>query len=134
MDTHVKVLGALNVVMGAFGLFAALIVTIVFGGIGIIVGSSGEAEAATAVSILGVIATFVVFCALLLSLPGVIIGLGLWRLRPWARIAGIVLSVLNLLGIPFGTLLGIYGLWVLLNKDTETFFNQTATPSPVPAP
>jgi hypothetical protein len=33
-----------------------------------------------------------------------------------------VLSALNLISIPFGTLLGIYGLWVLLNKETEALF------------
>ena len=29
-----------------------------------------------------------------------------------------MLSVLNLFHIPIDTIIGIYGLWVLLNKDT----------------
>ena len=32
---------------------------------------------------------------------------------------GIVVAVLNLIHVPFGTAVGIYGLWVLFNKETE---------------
>jgi hypothetical protein len=58
----------------------------------------------------------------LLSLPGLIAGVGLLNLRPWARTLAIVLSALNLLHVPFGTALGIYGLWVLLQEETERIF------------
>ena len=49
-------------------------------------------------------------------------GIGLLYFKPWARILGIVLSAIALLGFPWVTLLGIYGLWVLFNKDTERLF------------
>jgi hypothetical protein len=45
--------------------------------------------------------------------------------KPWARILIIVLSALELISIPFGTALGIYGLWVLLTKDGAQLFGQT---------
>jgi hypothetical protein len=63
---------------------------------------------------------------IVLALPGLIAGWGLLAYKPWARILGLVLSVLNLLNIPVGTALGIYGLWVLFNKDTERLFSRTA--------
>ena len=59
----------------------------------------------------------------MVSLPGLITGIGLLKLQPWARIVGLVLAAINLINIPFGTVLGIYGLWVLLNKETETLFS-----------
>jgi len=59
---------------------------------------------------------------LAISLPGLIAGIGMLSFKPWARIIGIVLSAINLINIPFGTILGIYGLWVLLNKETEGLF------------
>jgi hypothetical protein len=34
----------------------------------------------------------------------------------------IVLSVLDLIHVPFGTALGIYGLWVLLSQGSERLF------------
>jgi hypothetical protein len=33
-----------------------------------------------------------------------------------------VLSAINLINIPIGTVVGIYGLWVLLTKETERLF------------
>jgi hypothetical protein len=39
---------------------------------------------------------------------------GLFERQPWARTLGIVLGLLALIRIPFGTALGIYTLWVLL--------------------
>jgi hypothetical protein len=33
-----------------------------------------------------------------------------------------VLCAINLINIPFGTIFGACGLWVLLNKDTERLF------------
>jgi len=49
-------------------------------------------------------------------------GFGLLTFEPWARVLGIVLSALNLINVVVGTLLGAYGLWVLLNKDAERLF------------
>ena len=43
----------------------------------------------------------------------------------WNIILAIVLAALQLLGFPFGTIFGIYVLWVMLNKDTERLFSST---------
>ena len=40
-------------------------------------------------------------------------GYSLLTRKPWGRVLGIVLGILALLKIPFGTALGIYTLWVL---------------------
>jgi hypothetical protein len=34
-----------------------------------------------------------------------------------------VLSLVELFMFPFGTILGVYGLWVLFSRETEHFFN-----------
>jgi hypothetical protein len=122
MDTHVKVLGAIQVALGAMGVMLALLMIFVFGGAAGIVGASGDPEAAIAVPIIGLTGTALVILLLMTSLPGVIVGIGLLRLRPWSRIAGIVISIIALIMIPFGTVVGIYGLWVLFSKDTERLF------------
>ena len=71
---------------------------------------------------------------MVLSLPSVIAGIGLIRFRPWARIMTIVLSVLHLFNIPFGTALGVYGLWALLAPETEMLFRQQQALSAYPRP
>jgi hypothetical protein len=124
MDTHVKVLGTLQVVFGVMGLFGAVALLLVFGGTAGIVGVSGDADARIALPIIGLTGLALVTFLTILSLPGIIIGIGLLRLRPWARIAGIVLSILSLTMIPFGTIVGAYGLWVLFSSDTERLFSR----------
>lgn len=122
METHVKVLGALQIILGAFGVMAALLLFFVFGGLAGLIGVSGEEGAEIAAPIVGLVGTFVVGFILLLSVPGIIVGVGLLKFRPWARILGIILSILMLVHFPLGTVVSIYGLWVLLTGETEKLF------------
>lgn len=123
MTTHVKVLGVLYIVLSALGVCAAMVIGLGLGIAGGVVGSSASPEdAAVALPIIGVAGTALVVFLLVVSLPGIITGIGLLKFQPWARIVGIVLAALNLISFPFGTAVGIYGLWVLLNKETEALF------------
>ena len=58
---------------------------------------------------------------------GVIVGFGLVNRYRWSRMLAIVLACLALLNIPFGTVLGIYTLWVLLPSSSEQEFSQLAS-------
>ena len=124
MAQHVKILGILHIVFGALGIFAALIVLLVFGGVSALVATQHSPDSLTAVPFLGIIGGFVFVLLLVLSIPGLIIGIGLMQFRGWARIAAIVLSALDLFNVPLGTALGIYGLWILLNRETEQMFGR----------
>jgi hypothetical protein len=89
-----------------------------------VVGTAADPhDAAIALPIIGLAGTALTVFLLLVSLPGLVAGVGLLKFRPWARILTIVLSVINLIHIPLGTVIGIYGLWVLLNKQTEPLFS-----------
>ena len=128
MITHVKVLGVLYIALSALGVCATLLLAVAFGTASGIVGINADPhDAAIALPVIGVAGTALVVFLLVLSLPGVITGVGLLKMRPWARIVGIVLAAINLINIPFGTILGVYALWVLLNKETEQLF---AAPPP----
>ena len=128
MDTHVRVLGVLNIALGVVGLIIAALMMIGVGGAaGIISASAEPEEAALAVPILSIVGGLVVAVVFAFSVPSVATGIGLLYFKPWARILGIVLSAIALLGFPWVTLLGIYGLWVLFNKDTERLFAAGST-------
>ena len=131
MQTHVKVLAVLFIVFSALLLLTALGMMAVFGGAAGIVGTTAEGEdAAIALPIIGLTGTLVTIFFMVLALPGLVTGFGLLSIKPWARIVGIVLCALNLIHIPFGTIFGAYGLWVLLNKETERLFEaQQALPT-----
>jgi hypothetical protein len=126
METHVKVLGALQIAMGTLGLFAAVVLVLVFGVASSAVGLSGDPDATVALPIIGITGVALVAFLVVLSLPGVIVGIGLIQRRPWARVAGIVLSILGLMMVPFGTIVGVYGVWVLFSKETERLFSGAA--------
>ncbi len=129
MDTHVRVLGVLNIAIGVIGLIIAALMMIGVGGAaGIISASAEPEEAALAIPILSIVG---VVSSWQSSSPSrsrqSSTGIGLLYFKPWARILGIVLSAIALLGFPWVTLLGIYGLWVLFNKDTERLFAAGST-------
>ena len=130
METHVKVLGALNIAFGVLGLFGAIALVLIFGSAASIAGASGDPDAAIAIPIIGITGMALVAFLVVLSVPGIIIGIGLLNLRPWARIAGIVVSILSLMLIPFGTVIGVYGIWVLFSKETERLFMTAPVSTP----
>ena len=126
MAEHVKILGVLHVVYGILGVLAGIVVLLIFGGLaGLVSVADRSGDALIAVPILGGIGAFVFILLLALSLPGIIAGFGLLQLRPWARMLTIILSALELMSVPVGTALGIYGLWVLLSPGGEKLFGRT---------
>jgi len=62
-------------------------------------------------------------------LPGLIGGIGVIKHQPWARIVLLVVGILNLLFVPFGTILGIYTIWVLMHEDAKRLFETGQVPS-----
>jgi hypothetical protein len=131
MRDHVRILGYLHIVFGSLGLLCALVVLLVFGGIAGIVGAANPHDVEAwhiAIPVLGIIGLAICGFVMLLSIPGIVAGVGLLKFQPWARILTIVLSALDLLNVPFGTALGVYGLWVLLQPETERLFGFTSQP------
>jgi hypothetical protein len=133
VQTHVKVLGVLYLAVGGCMLLGALFLAMTMGGVAGIVGASADPEdAAIAVPILGIAGTALAGFFGIFSLPSLITGYGLLNFKPWARIVGIVLSAISLIMIPFGTIVGAYGLWVLLSKETERLFSAAPLTSSTP--
>ena len=123
MDTHVRVLGVLYIALGVLGLiFATFTMIGLSGAAGLISASAEPDDAAVAIPILSIVGSALVTFLFAFSLPAVVTGIGLLYFKGWARIVGIVLSAVSLLGFPWITILGIYGLWVLFSKDTERLF------------
>jgi hypothetical protein len=119
VEVHVKILGVLYIAIGALGVGASLVLLGVFGGIAGL--SRSHSEAAPVMGLIGLALMLVI---LAISAPSIIAGVGLLKFQPWARILTLILSALHLFSIPIGTALGIYGLWVLLKRDTEPLFRR----------
>ncbi len=136
METHVKVIGWLYIVLSALLLLAAGIVFLAVAGGGLI------SQDRTAIFVTLLVSVCVSGFLVLLAAPGIIAGIGLLQLKPWARILALVLAIFNLINFPLGTLLGIYTFIVLLGNEGERLFNPAlavAAPvvvasAPVPSP
>jgi len=126
MERHIRILGILHIVYAGFILLCGAIVLVVMGGIaGFLSASDRPVDTGVAPPILALIGVGVFVFLMLLSLPGIISGFGLLAHKEWARILTIVLSAFELLSVPLGTALGIYGLWVLLNREAEIAFQRS---------
>ena len=122
MRLHLDALILLQRVWAGFGLVAAA--SLVTLGVGAALaldaaGSLGQAERGS-IWILGICA------ALLLGGAGGALAAarGLRRREPSGRLAALALAVPNLILVPFGTALGVYTLWVLLNNDARREFGR----------
>jgi len=125
MQSHVKILAILHIVFGALGILLGLVSFALFGGIAGIVGMNASTdEAAIAIPILGGIGGLIFVFALLVSVPGLVAGIGMLSFKPWSRILGIVISILQLINFPIGTVLGFYGIWVLFSREGAALFER----------
>lgn len=129
MRHHINVLGLLHMVWGVFAALAGVSLAILAAGTNAAMNTAGDlAGSATAdtvgssaaVWLLGVTGAFLLFSGIALTMTG-------RRLRatqPGARLAALVLALPNLLILPFGTALGVYTYWVLLNNDARDVFGR----------
>ena len=121
MRHHINVLGLLHMVWGVFAALAGVSLAILAAGTNAAVNSAADTVGSSAaVWLLAVTGAFLFFSGVALTLTG-------RRLRaaqPGARFAALLLALLNLLILPFGTALGIYTYWVLLNNDARDAFGR----------
>jgi hypothetical protein len=115
---HLDLLGRLYLVWGALGLLAGTSLVILAAGAA--AAASGQLE-----SRLG-IGAIIIAAAAILPLAGgalsVWTGRALGRRAPRGRLGALTLGLPNLFVLPFGTALGIYSYWVLLNNQVREMF------------
>jgi hypothetical protein len=117
LPSHVTIVAILHIGLGALGLLAAAIVFVTLFGVGAL---SADQQA---FGILAFIAVAVGGFLGILSIPGVIGGLGLLKYQPWARYLVLVLAVFQLFNVPIGTAVGVYTIWVLAQDQAVHLFS-----------
>lgn len=124
-EKHITILGILHIALGAIVLFTGLMGFAFLTGIGVLSGDT------SAMGILGFIGTIAVMFMGVLALPEILAGAGLLQRREWGRILAIVVGIFNLIDIPFGTALGVYTLWVLMDNNIKSFFSSGTAVKPI---
>ncbi|MBT3386096.1 MAG: hypothetical protein HN778_19080 [Prolixibacteraceae bacterium] len=116
MEKHINIVAALQIGYSIFGIIIGLLVFTILYFVGDIA-NDNEAQ-----YILAIVAKIIVVFVVLISLPGIIAGIGLFKRKEWARILTLIVSVLNLFSIPFGTAVGVYSIWTLVQPETMEQF------------
>lgn len=118
---HVQLLGRLYVVAGWLSLLASTSLVLLGGGaVSLTSRTAPEVAASLAAAI------FFAAAAITLVWGGVLIavGIALPQHQPWARPAALVLAIVNVFVIPFGTALAVYASWVLLQEGGKRLFER----------
>jgi hypothetical protein len=121
IDEHVGMLGALLVSLGiTAGIGAAVGVAIAGNPLAFM---AAAAQAGTAESmeipLLHIFLGVLMIGGLVLALPMIVTGRALRGFKPWSRDAAMVVCALALLMFPLGTIVGVYGFWVVLSPEIE---------------
>ena len=128
IDTHVRVAAWLHIALGALWVCIWGLLGLSFGAFGAIAGAAAHGPGAL---VLAWIAGFgVVLLLFLLAFPvlEIVGGVMLLSGSTAGRVITILFSVLELINVPFGTVVGIYSLWALLREIPQP------VPVPVPVP
>ena len=127
MKRHVDLVGLLFMLWG--GMILLISVSLAAnGGAAAVIGDSAAPAVVTGQLNAGLVASaFFTLAALglIFGLTHLWVGSRLRRFREWARAFAIVLSVVDLVCVPFGTGLGIYTLWALLKEQSKPLFEET---------
>ena len=119
MNKHVTILGILFISFSCLLCIGGIVFSLVVPMAGNISGND------VVMRITSIIGDTLGTVLIIMSMPGIVGGIGLLKRKYWARILILVLCFLSLLSIPFGTALGIYGIWILLKSETIEIFNPT---------
>jgi len=108
---NLQPLGILWCVFGAYRLVAMLIASVMVRSLidnGVFTGMPRFMSHS-----LGAFMPMLLVVTLIMATADIVTGYALLTRQPWGRVLAIVMGILALLKIPFGTALGIYTLWVL---------------------
>jgi hypothetical protein len=109
--------GLLTTVLGGSTLALGIAVASLIKSAGRVGGNRQFAAGVTAAAF-----TTLAVIAIVWGVAHVIVGVVLRRRRPWARLVALMFGSVDLVLLPYGTALGVYSLWVLLNDESKRLF------------
>ena len=119
MEKHINIVAALQIGLSIFNLLIAFLVFTVLKLVG------GFVDDANGANILSLIADILAVVFIIISIPGILAGMGLYKKKEWARILTLILSVIEIFSFPFGTAIGIYSIWALIQPEIVSMFNSS---------
>ena len=123
MKSHVDLLGLLFIVWGLLTVVIGVsTLALGVGAVALISSSNRGGGGHVAAGITAVAFTTLAIIAMGWGAAHVIVGVPLRRRTPWSRLLALLLGSVDLLLLPYGTALGVYALYVLLNERGKALF------------
>ena len=123
MVSHLDFLGILFIIWGVLTTLVGLsTLALGVGAVAIITSASRDGGAQFAAGLTAAAFATLALIAIVWGLAHVAVGVPLRKRRPSARLAALTLGAVDLLLLPYGTALGCYALWVLLNEEGKKLF------------
>ncbi len=124
MLSHVDFVGVLFIV---WGLLTTLVgVSTLALGVGAVAliaeASRGGGGGQVAAGLTALVFAALAVIAIIWGAAHVTVGVPLRQRKPWARHVALMLGSVDLVLLPYGTALGAYALWVLLNEEAKSLF------------
>lgn len=124
MSSRVDLVGALFVIWGILTTLIGLsTLALAVGAVAIMDSASRAGGGHLAAGLTVAAFTTLALMAILWGGAHIAVGVPLGRRRPWGRLLALALGAVDLLILPYGTALGCYALWVLLNEEERASFS-----------
>ncbi len=125
MEKHINIVASLHIALSILGILIGISFFAVF----YYVGEFSHDQQAQ--FILSIISRVLVGFVVILSIPGLVAGIGLFKRKEWARILALIISVISLLNFPLGTAVGVYSIWALVHPEVVNHFKADSSGSSV---
>lgn len=124
MDSHVDFVGVLFIVWGVLTtLVGVSTLALGVGAVALIRSATrGGGGGQFAAGLTAAAFTTLAIIAIVWGVAHIAVGISVRRCRHWSRLAALMLGSVDLLLLPYGTALGCYALWVLLNEQGKRLF------------
>jgi hypothetical protein len=122
--SHVDFVGVLFIVWGLLTtLVGVSTLALGVGAVALIASASrGGGGGQFAAGLTAAVFTTLAVIAIVWGAAHVVVGVPLRRHKPWSRLVALTLGSVDLLLLPYGTALGVYALYVLLNEKGKALF------------
>jgi len=123
VSSHVDFVGLLFIVWGILtALIGLSMLSLGIGAVAILESASRTGGVQFAAGLTAATFATLAIIAVIWGAAHIMVGIPLRRRRPAARLLALTLGAVDVVLLPYGTALGCYAMWVLLNEDGKKLF------------
>ncbi|MFD3157366.1 hypothetical protein ACFIJ5_10965 [Haloimpatiens sp. FM7330] len=113
LQTHVKVLGVLYIIIGCMYVLTYAIIAGALTGVGAFIKEYNVPAMCTSLG------SAIISIFMILGVPYIVEGIALLKNKSWSRILGFILGGISLIKFPIGTALGVYTIVILVQNNIK---------------